>query len=149
MMEEPKQDHHNDSASKPPYSWWVLIIYSLFGPPLGTVSLTLFLIVVFHVVASEPLPSSNQFFRNMPEFFLGSYWVGGIPAILTGLLAMLLRLKRNLPGIAAVTAAGALLSVICYAVMFGMSGSAENWILFGCGTAAAFVLSVFLPKPSK
>ena len=41
MMEEPKQDHHNDSASKPPYSWRVLIIYSLFGPPLGTVLLLL------------------------------------------------------------------------------------------------------------
>ena len=149
MMEEPKQDYHNDAASKPPYSWRVLIIYSLFGPPLGTVSLTLFLIVVFHVVASEPLPSSNQFFRNMPEFFLGSYWVGGIPAILTGLLAMLLRLKRNLPGIAAVTAAGALLSVICDAVMFDIPGSADNWIFLGCGAAAAFVLSAFLPKPPK
>ena len=137
------------SASKPPYAWWVLIIYSLFGPPLGIVSVMLFIIVVFHVVASEPLPPSNQFFRNMPELFLASYWVGGIPAILTGLLAMLLRLKRNLPGIAAVTAAGALLSVICDAVMFGMSGSAENWMLFGCGAAAAFVLSVFLPKPAK
>ena len=136
------------SASKPPYAWWVLIIYSLFGPPLGTVSLTLFLIVVFHVVASEPLPPSNQFFRNMPELFLASYWVGGIPAILTGLLAMLLRLKRNLPGIAAVTAAGALLSVICQAVMFDLSGS-DNWMFLGCGAAAAFVLSVFLPKPSK
>ena len=148
MIEETKPGNR-PSSSKPPYSWRVLIIYSLFGPPLGTVSLTLFLIVVFHVVASEPLPSSNQFFRNMPEFFLGSYWVGGIPAILTGLLAMLLRLKRNLPGIAAVTAAGALLSVICDAVMFGMLGSAENWILFGCGAAAAFVLSVFLPQPAK
>ena len=147
MMEEPKQDHHNDAASKPPYSWRVLIIYSLFGAPLGTVSLTLFLIVVFHVVASEPLPSLNQFFR--PEFFLGSYWVGGIPAILTGLLAMLLRLKRNLPGIAAVTAAGALLSVICDAVMFDIPGSADNWIFLGCGAAAAFVLSAFLPKPPK
>ena len=85
------------------------------------------------------------------EFFLASYLVGGIPAILTGLLAMLLRLKRNLPGIAAVTAAGALLSVICDAVMFGMSGSAVDWIflVLGCGAAAAFVLSVFLPKPAK
>jgi len=149
MMEEPKQDHHNDSASKPPYAWRVLIIYSLFGPPLGIVLLILFAIVEFHVVASEPLPPSNQFFRNMPEFFLAGYWFGGIPAFLTGLLAMLLRLKRNLPGIAAVTAAGALLSVICQAVMFGMLGSAVNWMLFGCGAAAAFVLSVFLPKPSK
>ena len=149
MMEEPKQDHHNDAASKPPYSWRVLIIYSLFGPPLGIVSLILFLIVKFHVVASEPLPPSNQFFRNMPEFFLAGYWVGGIPAILTGLLAMLLRLKRNLPGIAAVTAAGALLSAICQAVMFDLPGSSDNLLFLGFGAAAAFVLSVFLPKPAK
>jgi len=136
------------SASKPPYAWWVLIIYSLFGPPLGIVSVMLFIIVVFHVVASEPLPPSNQFFRNMPELFLASYWVGGIPAILTGLLAMLLRLKRNLPGIAAVTAAGAPPPGIRPAVMFDLSGS-DNWMFLGCGAAAAFVLSVFLPKPSK
>lgn len=141
MMEEPKQDHHNDSASKPPYSWWVLIIYSLFGPPLGTVLLLL--------GSGLTDPNPEQAFRLIPIAILFSYPVGGLPAFLTGLWAMLLRLKRNLPGIAAVTAAGALLSVICYAVMFGMSGSAENWILFGCGTAAAFVLSVFLPKPSK
>ena len=148
MIEETKPDNRRQTA-KPPYAWRVLIIYSLFGPPLGIVLLILFAIVEFHVVASEPLPPSNQFFRNMPEFFLASYWVGGIPAILTGLLAMLLRLKRNLPGIAAVTAAGALLSVICQVVMFGMSGSADDWIFLGCGAAAAFVLSVFLPQPSK
>lgn len=147
MIEETKLGNR-PSASKPPYSWRVMIIYSLFGPPLGIVSLILFIIVVLPVVASEPPALSNQFFRNMPEFFLASYWVGGIPAILTGLLAMLLRLKRNLPGIAAVTAAGALLSVICQAVMFDLSGS-DNWMFLGCGAAAAFVLSVFLPKPSK
>ena len=148
MIEETKPGNR-PSAAKPPYAWRVLIIYSLFGPPLGIVSLILFLTVEFHVVASEPLPPSNQFFRNMPEFFLAGYWFGGIPAILTGLLAMLLRLKRNLPGIAAVTAAGALLSVICQAIMFDIPGSADNWIFLGCGAAAAFVLSVFLPKPSK
>jgi len=137
------------TAAKPPYAWRVLIIYSLFDPPLGIVSLILFLTVEFHVVASEPLPPSNQFFRNMPELFLASYWVGGIPAILTGLLAMLLRLRPTPPATAAVTAAGALLSVICQAVMFGMLGSADKWMFLGCGAAAAFVLSVFLPKPSK
>ena len=148
-MEEPKQDHLNDSAAKPPYAWRVLIIYGLFGPPLGIVFFILFIIVWLYVVASEPLSFSNQFFRNMPELLLDSYLVGGIPAFLTGLLAMLLRLKRNLPGIAAVTAAGALLSVICQVVMFDIPGSADNWIFLGCGAAAAFVLSVFLPKPSK
>ena len=151
MIEETKPGNR-PSASKPPYAWRVLIIYSLFGPPLGIVFFILFIIVWLYVVASEPLSFSNQFFRNMPELLLDSYLVGGIPAFLTGLLAMLLRLKRNLPGIAAVTAAGVLLSVICQAIMFGMSGSAANWMLFGCGAAgaaAACVLSVFLPKPSK
>ena len=141
MMEEPKQDHLNDSAAKPPYAWRVLIIYGLFGPPLGAVLLLL--------GSGLTDPNPEQAFQLIPIAILFSYPVGGLPAFLTGLWAMLLRLKRNLPGIAAVTAAGALLSVICDAVMFGMSGSAENWILFGCGAAAAFVLSVFLPKPSK
>jgi len=151
MMEEPKQDHHNDAASKPPYSWRVMIIYSLFGPPLGIVSLILFIIVVLPVVASEPPALSNQFFRNMPEFFLASYWVGGIPAILTGPWAVLPPRSPPRPAPPAVTAAGALLSVICQAVMFGMTGLAIDWIflVLGCGAAAAFVLSVFLPKPSK
>ena len=148
MIEETKPGNR-PSASKPPYAWRVLIIYSLFGSPLGIVFFILFIIVWLYVVASEPLSFSNQFFRNMPELLLDSYLVGGIPAILTGLLAMLLRLKRNLPGIAAVTAVGALLSVICQAVMFDMPGSADNWIFLGCGAAAAFVLSAFLPKPSK
>ena len=148
MIEETKLDNRRQTA-KPPYAWRVLIIYSLFGPPLGIVSLILFIIVVLPVVASELPALSNQFFRNMPEFFLVSYWVGGIPAILTGLLAMLLRLKRNLPGIAAVTAAGALLSVIYPFIMFGMSVLSDSLLFLGCGLAAAFVLSVFLPKPSK
>ena len=129
MIEETKPGNR-PSASKPPYSWRVLIIYSLFGPPLGIVSLILFLIVEFHVIASEPLPPSNQFFRNMPKFFLAGYWVGGIPAFLTGLLAMLL-------------------SVICQAVMFDLSGSSDNLLFLGFGATAAFVLSVFLPKPAK
>ena len=148
MIEETKPGNR-PSASKPPYAWRVLIIYSLFGPPLGIVFFILFIIVWLYVVASEPLSFSNQFFRNMPELLLDSYLVGGIPAFLTGLLAMLLRLKRNLPGIAAVTAAGALLSVICQVVMFDIPGSADNWIFLGCGAAAAFVLSAFLPKPAK
>lgn len=141
MMEEPKQDHHNDAASKPPYSWRVLIIYSLFGPPLGTVLLLL--------GSGLTDPNPEQAFRLIPIAILFSYPVGGLPAFLTGLWAMLLRLKRNLPGIAAVTAAGALLSVICDAVMFDIPGSADNWIFLGCGAAAAFVLSAFLPKPPK
>ena len=140
MMEEPKQDHHNDAASKPPYSWRVLIIYSLFGAPFG--------VVLWMISLSLSNPNPEQAFILLPFAILASYLVGGIPAFLTGLLAMLLRLKRNLPGIAAVTAAGALLS-ICQAVMFDLSGSSDNLLFLGFGAAAAFVLSVFLPKPAK
>ena len=139
MMEEPKQDHHNDAASKPPYSWRVLIIYSLFGPPFG--------VVLWMISLSLSNPNPEQAFILLPLAIVSSYLVGGIPAFLTGLLAMLLRLKRNLPGIAAVTAAGALLSVIYPSIMFGMSASSDSGLFLGCGLAAAFVLSVFLPKP--
>ena len=141
MMEEPKQDHHNDAASKPPYSWRVLIIYSLFGAPFG--------VVLWMISLSLSNPNPEQAFILLPFAILASYLVGGIPAFLTGLLAMLLRLKRNLPGIAAVTAAGALLSVIYPSIMFGMSASSDSGLFLGCGLAAAFVLSAFLPKPSK
>ena len=138
MIEEIKSDNHHPT-SKPPYAWRVLIIYSLFGPPLGAVLLLIGL--------SDP--NSQQAFRLIPIATLFSYPVGGIPAFLTSLLSMLLRLKRNLHGIAAVTAAGALLAVICHSIMFGMSGSSDNGLFLGCGSAAAFVLSVFLPKPAK
>ena len=139
MMEEPKQDHHNDAASKPPYSWRVMIIYSLFGAPFG--------VVLWMISLSLSNPNPEQAFILLPFAILASYLVGGIPAFLTGLLAMLLRLKRNLPGIAAVTAAGALLSVIYPSIMFGMSASSDSGLFLGCGLAAAFVLSAFLPKP--
>ena len=88
MMEEPKQDHHNDAASKPPYSWRVLIIYSLFGPPLGAVLLLL--------GSGLTDPNPEQAFRLIPIAIIFSYPVGGLPAFLTGLWAMLLHLKRNL-----------------------------------------------------
>ena len=137
MMEEPKQDHHNDAASKPPYSWRVLIIYSLFGAPFG--------VVLWMISLSLSNPNPEQAFILLPLAIVSSYLVGGIPAFLTGLLAMLLRLKRNLPGIAAMTAVGALLSGIWWLLMDMFSGFA----FAACGAAAAFVLSAFLPKPSK
>ena len=137
MMEEPKQDHHNDSASKPLYAWRVLIIYGLFGPPLGA--------VLFLLGSGLTDPNPEQAFQLIPIAILFSYPVGGLPAFLTGLWAMLLHLKRNLPGIAAMTAVGALLSGIWWLLMDMFSGFA----FAACGAVAAFVLSAFLPKPSK
>lgn len=143
MIEETKTDNR-PPAAKPPYAWRVLIVYGLFGPPLGAVLLLL--------GSGLTDPNPEQAFQLIPIAILSivsSYLVGGIPAFLTGLLAMLLRLKRNLPGIAAVTAAGALLSVIYPFIMFGMSVLSDSLLFLGCGLAAAFVLSVCLPEPSK
>lgn len=141
MMEEPKQDHHNDAASKPPYSWRVLIVCSRFGPPLGAV------LLLIGLGLSDPNP--EQAFQLIPIAILFSYLVGSLPAFLTGFLAVLLRLKRNLPGIAAMTAAGALLSVIWWLVTELVIDIFSGLAFTACGAAAAFVLSVFLPKPSK
>ena len=113
----------------------MLIVCSLLGPPLGAVLLLIGL--------SDP--NSQHAFRMLPIAILFSYPIGGIPAFLTGLLSILLRLKRNLPGIAAMTAVGALLSGIWWLLMDMFSGFA----FAACGAAAAFVLSAFLPKPSK
>ena len=136
MIEETKPGNR-PSASKPPYAWRVLIIYSLFGAPFG--------VVLWMISLSLSNPNPEQAFILLPFAILASYLVGGIPAFLTGLLAMLLRLKRNLPGIAAMTAVGALLSGIWWLLMDMFSGFA----FAACGAAAAFVLSAFLPKPSK
>ena len=145
MMEEPKQDHHNDSASKPPYSWRVLIVYGLFGPPLGAVLLLL--------GSGLTDPNPEQAFRLIPIAILFSYPVGGLPAFLTGLWAMLLRLKRNLPGIAAMTVAGALLSVIWWLVIELVIklviDTFSGLVFTTCGATAALILSVCLPEPSK
>ncbi|MBH5328203.1 hypothetical protein H9Q10_00760 [Eikenella sp. S3360] len=139
MPEESKQNHRNGSAAKPPYSWRVLIIYSLFGAPVGTMLFILF------TISSFDLLNLRALFSNMPIIILVGYAFGGISAVLTGLLAMLLRLKRNLPGIAAVTAIGALLST-CVAVMFNLGGELPFMVI---GAAAAFVLSACLPKPAE
>ena len=136
MIEETKTDNR-PPAAKPPYAWRVLIVYGLFGPPLGAVLLLL--------GSGLTDPNSQHAFRMVPIAILFSYPIGGIPAFLTGLLSILLRLKRNLPGIAAMTAVGALLSGIWWLLMDMFSGFA----FAACGAAAAFVLSVFLPKPSK
>ena len=145
MMEEPKQDHLNRSASKPLYAWWMLIVCSLFGPPLGAVLLLL--------GSGLTDPNPEQAFRLIPIAILFSYPVGGLPALLTGLWAMLLRLKRNLPGIAAMTVAGALLSVIWWLVIELVIklviDTFSGLVFTTCGATAALILSVCLPEPSK
>ena len=139
MIEETKPD--NRPASKPPYAWRVLIIYSLFGPPLGAVLLLL--------GSGLTDPNPEQAFRLIPIAILFSYPVGGLPAFLTGLWAMLLRLKRNLPGIAAMTVAGALLSVIWWLVIELVIDTFSGLVFTTCGATAALILSVCLPEPSK
>jgi len=145
MIEETKPGNR-PSASKPPYAWRVLIIYSLFGPPLGTV-----LLLIGLGLSGPNLKQGAQLI--LPIAILFSYPIGGIPAFLTDLLSMLLRLKRNLPGIAAMTVAGALLSVIWWLVIELVIklviDTFSGLVFTTCGATAALILSVCLPEPSK
>lgn len=87
---------------------------------------------------------------------LWGYVFGGIPALLTGLLAMRLRLHRTAKGVVCAVVAGAVLSLLWFVVI--------NWdvstlyshpqtllmkmpVIMSCGAASSLILSAFLPKP--
>lgn len=87
---------------------------------------------------------------------LWGYVFGGIPALLTGLLSMRLRLHRTAKGVACAVVAGAVLSLLWFVVI--------NWdvstlysspqtllmkmpVIMSCGAASSLILSAFLPKP--
>ena len=87
---------------------------------------------------------------------LWEYVFGGIPALLTGLLSMRLRLHRTAKGVACAVVMGAWLSLLWFVVI--------NWdvstlysspqtllmkmpVIMSCGAASSLILSAFLPKP--
>ena len=91
----------------------------------------------------------------MWELVLWGYVFGGIPALLTGLLAMRLRLHRTAKSVVCAVVMGAVLSLLWFVVI--------NWdvstlyshpetllmkmlVIMSCGAASSLVLSIFLPK---
>ena len=141
-----------DSA-KPPYPWRVPIMYALLGGPLGAwLSACYYLWLQSGWLAQAGLA---EVFGAIWGLVLWGYVFGGIPALLTGLLAMRLRLHRTTKGVACAVVAGAVLSLLWFVVISWDVSTLyshpetllmEMLVIMSCGAASSLVLSVFLPK---
>ena len=139
-----------DSA-KPPYPWRVPIIYALLGGPLG-----MWLLACYYLwLQSGWLSQAGlaEVFGAMWGLVLWGYVFGGIPALLSGLLAM--RLHRTTKGVACAVVAGAVLSLLWFVVISWDVSTLYSHpetllmkmlVIMSCGAASSLVLSVFLPK---
>ena len=139
--------------AKPPYPWRVPIIYALLGGPLGAwLSACYYLWLQSGWLAQAGLA---EVFGAIWGLVLWGYVFGGIPALLTGLLAMRLRLHRTTKGVACAVVAGAVLSLLWFVVISWDVSTLyshpetllmEMLVIMSCGAASSLVLSVFLPK---
>ena len=142
-----------DSA-KPPYPWRVPIIYALLGGLLGAWLLAYYYLWLQSGWLAQA--SLAEAFGAIWGLVLWGYVFGGIPALLTGLLAMRLRLHRTAKGVVCTVVMGAVLSLLWFVVI--------NWdvstlysrpqtllmkmlVIMSCGAASSLILSAFLPKP--
>ena len=141
-----------DSA-KPPYPWRVPIIYALLGGPLGAWLMAVYLWLQNGWLSRAGLA---EVIDAMWELVLWGYVFGGIPALLTGLLSMRLRLHRTAKGTACAVVTGAVLSLLWFVVMSWDASTLHSrlqtllmkiLVIVSCGAASSLVLSVFLPKP--
>ena len=139
--------------AKPPYPWRVPIIYALLGGPLGAWLMAVYLWLQNGWLSRAGLA---EVIDAMWELVLWGYVFGGIPALLTGLLAMRLRLHRTAKGIACAVVTGAVLSLLWFVVMSWDASTLHSrlqtllmkmLVIMSCGAASSLVLSVFLPKP--
>ena len=149
------KQHKPQSAdpAKPPYPWRVPIIYALLGGPLGAWLMAVYLWLQNGWLSRAGLA---EVIDAMWELVLWGYVFGGIPALLTGLLAMRLRLHRTAKGVACAVVTGAVLSLLWFVVMSWDASTLHNrlqtllmkiLVIVSCGAASSLVLSVFLPKP--
>ena len=135
--------------AKPPYPWRVPIIYALLGGPLGA-----WLLACYYLW----LQSGWLAQASLAEVF-GAIWgyvFGGIPALLTGLLSMRLRLHRTAKGVTCAVVMGAVLSLLWFVVINWDVSTLYNSpqtllmkmpVIMSCGAASSLILSAFLPKP--
>lgn len=139
--------------AKPPYPWRVPIIYALLGGPLGAWLMAVYLWLQNGWLSRAGLA---EVIDAMWELVLWGYVFGGIPALLTGLLAMRLRLHRTAKGMACAVVTGAVLSLLWFVVMSWDASTLHSrlqtllmkiLVIVSCGAASSLVLSVFLPKP--
>ena len=139
--------------AKPPYPWRVPIIYALLGGPLG-----MWLLACYYLwLQSDWLSQAGlaEVFGAIWGLVLWGYVFGGIPALLSGLLAMRLRLHRTAKGVACAVVTGAVLSLLWFVVISWDVSTLYSHpetllmkmlVIMSCGAASSLVLSVFLPK---
>ena len=139
--------------AKPPYPWRVPIIYALLGGPLGA-----WLLACYYLwLQSDWLSQAGlaEVFGAMWGLVLWGYVFGGIPALLTGLLSMRLRLHRTAKGVVCAVVAGAVVSLLWFVVISWNVSTLYSHpetllmkmlVIMSCGAASSLVLSAFLPK---
>lgn len=125
-------DHSEQNTGKhTPFYWRIPIVFGLWGGGLGGIffAISLKLIGIVEILA----------------FILLGAFLGFIPALITGLLAMLLKLERNILGIVVTMTIGALSSWI-YGVI--LSTFASTLALIG-GLSALILAFWVLPKSNQ
>ena len=140
--------------AKPPYPWRVPIVYTLLGGPLGA-----WLLAGYYLwLQSGWLAQASlaEVFGAIWGLVLWGYVFGGIPALLTGLLSMRLRLHRTAKGVACAVVTGAVLSLLWFVVISWDVSTLYSrpqtllmkmLVIMSCGAASSLILSAFLPKP--
>lgn len=121
--------------------WWLLAMFTLLGGIIGIMPILLTL-------------SLNPSFRlaGNPDVLLGiivmGWRFGFLPSILTWAILFILGLKRGLSGSIITVFTGALTSMLNGWLLFELN-FAQGILAGMCGALAAFILSLFLPKPKR
>lgn len=128
------------------YYLFLLIVFGLIGPLLPTLPLwPTALFPIFGVVGGAEVIT-----ELLPEVLPFAYKVGILPALLTGALIWLLRLRRNRWGMGATFWLGGLLGVLALVVFYHLDH--EHFYLpllpFSFGGFSAYLLSLALPLPA-
>ncbi|MBH5328121.1 hypothetical protein H9Q10_00315 [Eikenella sp. S3360] len=120
--------------------WRMALICGLLGGVVGVLPLVAYL-----------RPSGGAYL--LLRLLLWGFLYGAVPGALTGLAASQLGLRRNKPGVAAMTLIGAAITAAFAAFVVLVDfpqADAVTWLavakVAGCGAAAALVLAWFLPK---
>ncbi|WP_156503475.1 hypothetical protein [Eikenella longinqua] len=137
------QNRRNRGSAKPAYDWGFPAVCLALGPPLGL--FFLMCVIGWSIDGSHTsgLLITLMFFPLAVPF---SYIYGGLPALLVGVLIMILNLQRNWLGICIMVILGTLsTTLVCF---FSLSATGDDiWIFIKCGVAVSLVLSAFLPRP--
>ncbi|MDD2700607.1 MAG: hypothetical protein PHH36_05150 [Sideroxydans sp.] len=118
-------------------------IFSLLGPPVGAIAFMIF-IELGMVFDTHSHASAIVYFQAFIGFILVSYWIGSVPAWITGLLAGAPRLKLNVLTYLLIGTAGAALSFTYQMLILGQ-GFTEIQYEIDAGRFDQIILIGILP----